>query len=86
MENINLLYPYFPWIFYFSKSRFTTSFQDVKVTILSLDHLIVFNTMSTFKVPKRICTKADAIIKKIWWNFDPNKSQNSAFKSWKSIC
>ncbi|KAL0439338.1 UNVERIFIED_CONTAM: putative ribonuclease H protein [Sesamum latifolium] len=44
--------------------------------------------MSTFLLPKKICKKMDAIVRRFWWQ-NQHKEQNQRFlalKSWKDIC
>lgn len=41
--------------------------------------------MSTFKIPKVICSELDAVLKKFWWQSGPT-SYGMAIKSWNNIC
>jgi len=43
-------------------------------------------TMSTFFLPKSLCTALDKGFKDFWWGFPKGKSHNLSLKSWRSIC
>jgi hypothetical protein len=42
--------------------------------------------MSTFLLPKKICSQLDKVFKNLWWGFPPSKTRNLSLKSWNSIC
>ena len=41
--------------------------------------------MSTFSLPKSLCSKLDRIFKKFWWGFPANKTRNLSLKAWDSL-
>ncbi|XP_059450878.1 uncharacterized protein LOC132181647 [Corylus avellana] len=42
--------------------------------------------MSTFLLPKSLCSQLDKAFKKFWWGFPSSKTRNLSLKSWNSIC
>jgi hypothetical protein len=42
--------------------------------------------MSTFLLPKSLCSELDRIFKKFWWGFPANKTRNLFLKAWDSLC
>jgi hypothetical protein len=42
--------------------------------------------MSTFLLPKSICSQLDRSFKNFWWGFPTSKTRNLSLKSWNSLC
>ena len=42
--------------------------------------------MSTFLLPKSICSQLDRTFKNLWWGFPTSKTRNLSLKSWNSLC
>jgi hypothetical protein len=42
--------------------------------------------MSTFLLPKSLCSKLDRIFKNLWWRFPTKKTRNLSLKAWDSFC
>jgi hypothetical protein len=42
--------------------------------------------MSSFLIPKSICSHLDRTFKNFWWGFPSSKSRNLSLKSWNSLC
>jgi hypothetical protein len=42
--------------------------------------------MSSFLIPKSICSHLDRSFKNLWWGFSSSKSRNLSLKSWNSLC
>jgi hypothetical protein len=56
------------------------------VLIKAIASSIPSYTMSTFFVPKSLCTALDKSFKDFLWEFPKGKSRNLSLKSWHSIC
>jgi hypothetical protein len=54
-------------------------FKSVAATIPSY-------AMSSFLIPKSICSQLDRSFKNSWWGFRSSKSRNLSLKSWNSLC
>ncbi|KAK4392754.1 hypothetical protein Sango_2053200 [Sesamum angolense] len=57
------------------------------VLIKSVAQSIPVYQMSNFLLPKRICPKLDAIVRRFWWKMDPNEEKEHflALRSWQTI-
>jgi hypothetical protein len=56
------------------------------VLIKSVVAAIPSYAMSTFLLPKNICSNLDKVFKNFWWGFPYAKTRNLTLKSWHSIC
>ncbi len=54
--------------------------------ICSVVQMIRVYTMSTFKIPTRICDRMDATIRRFWWKNGSNTRRFTAWKNWKFLC
>jgi hypothetical protein len=48
--------------------------------------MIPVYTMSTFKIPSKICDRMDATIRRFWWKNGSNTRHFTAWKNWESLC
>ena len=56
------------------------------VLIKSVATAIPSYAMSTFLLPKSICSQLDRVFKNFWWGFPTLNTLNLSLKSWNSIC
>uniref|UniRef100_A0A2N9FR65 Reverse transcriptase domain-containing protein n=1 Tax=Fagus sylvatica TaxID=28930 RepID=A0A2N9FR65_FAGSY len=54
--------------------------------IRSVAQMIPVYTMSTFKIPSKICDRMDATIRRFWWKNGSNTRRFTAWKNWESLC
>uniref|UniRef100_A0A2N9GUD6 Reverse transcriptase domain-containing protein n=1 Tax=Fagus sylvatica TaxID=28930 RepID=A0A2N9GUD6_FAGSY len=54
--------------------------------IRSVAQMIPVYTMSTFKIPTKICDRMDATIRRFWWKNGSNTRRFTAWKNWESLC
>jgi hypothetical protein len=56
------------------------------VLIKSIAAALPSYTMSSFLLPKSLCSELDRIFKNFWWGFSASKSRNLSLKAWDSLC
>ena len=56
-----------------------TLFKSMATTIPSY-------AISTFLLPKSICSQLDGTFKNFWWGFPSSKTKNFSLKLWNSLC
>jgi hypothetical protein len=56
------------------------------VLIKSVAAAIPSYAMSTFLLPKSICSQLDKVFKNFWWGFSSSKTKNLSLKSLELIC
>lgn len=54
--------------------------------ITSVFQAIPTYSMSTFRIPKGLCTDLDSLVRRFWWGSKLGKKNYLALKSWKWIC
>lgn len=58
-----------------------------KATLIKLVlQAIPMYTKSTYRVPAGVCSELDAMVRKFWWESQPNANKFVALKAWKEIC
>lgn len=58
-----------------------------KATLIkSVAQAVPTYAMSSFLLPKNICSDMDGIIRRYWWSANPNATGFMALKSWNEIC
>lgn len=62
------------------------SWAGCATMIHSVAQMIPVYTMSTFKIPMRICDRMDATIRRFWWKNGSNTRRFTAWKNWESLC
>lgn len=54
--------------------------------IQSIIQAIPTYTMLTFKLPDGVSDDMDDMVRKFWWESNPNSGRGMALKSWKEVC